>query len=214
MIEGGDPWDMVQVAEATRLYGARWFDRIEPTNNPWRQWFSRLCFPRHGPLDIWIERRIVEDICRAADKLRLTVTPTTARFEAMWARFSHHHNRLEESYEYRRKRWLVWRASALKVAHDHGDLPHGDFQDEADFVQCRNLLTVTLAEFWPGIKPDGSCDRFPHINFWRVESIRPDGSKDPGDPLSEYAEMVLQLVWTAAGKPRRRTRFLDERYGL
>jgi hypothetical protein len=191
----------------------RWFDIIEPADNPWRNWFRMLCFPQHGPLDTWIERRIVEDVCRAADRLRLSVTPATARFEATWARFCHHHNTLDESYEYRRKRWLVWRASALRVAHDHGDLPHGDFQDEADFIQCRALLTETLAEFWPGIKPDGSHDRHPGINFWRAECIRADGSKDT-DPLGEYAAMVLQLVWTAAGKPRHRTRFLDERYGL
>src|SRR4029077_1199124 len=86
----------------------RWFDVIEPTDNPWREWFDMLRFPPHGPLDSWIERYIVEDICRAADKLRLTVTPATARVEAMWARFNHHHNRLDDNYKYRRKRWLVW----------------------------------------------------------------------------------------------------------
>jgi hypothetical protein len=36
----------------------RWFDRIEPTANPWRDWFSMLQFPQHGPLDSWIERYI------------------------------------------------------------------------------------------------------------------------------------------------------------
>jgi len=186
----------------------RWFDGIKPAADPWWDWFGMLCFPPHGPLDSWIEHYIVEDICRAADKLRLTVVPTTERFTATWATFRKHHEALDDSYKHRRKRWLVWRASALRVAHDHGDLPFGDFQDEADFIQCRNLLTETLAEFWPGIKPDGSCDLAPHINFWVPDTVRADGSTDTNpDPLAEYAAMVLLLIWTAAGKPRRRSRF-------
>jgi hypothetical protein len=198
---------MTGSAEIAPVCEPRWFDRIEPTaGNPWRHWFGMLRYPRHGPLDSWIERYIIEDICRAADKLRLTVKPATQRFTATWATFRKHHETLDDNYEYRRKRWLVWRAAALKVAHDHGDLPYGDFQDEADFIQCRDLLSETLAEFWPGIKPDGSCDRSPHINFWVPDIVRADGSKDK-DPLAEYAAMVLLLIWTAAGKPRRRSRF-------
>jgi hypothetical protein len=175
----------------------RWFDRIEPTANPWRDWFSMLQFPQHGPLDSWIERYIVEDICRAADKLRLSVEPATQRFAARRARFRHHHEALEACSKYRRKRWLVWRASALRVAYDHGDLPHGDFQDELDFIQCRNLLTETLAEFWPGIKPDGSRDGS-SFNFWCGEFTHADGSKDT-DPLGEYAPATnLGGCWQAA----------------
>jgi hypothetical protein len=186
----------------------RWFDLIEPTDNPWRDWFSMLHFSQHTSLDSWIEHDIVEDTCRAADKLRLSVEPATERFAAMWARFRYHHEALDQRGKYRCKRWLVWRASALRIAHDHGDLPYGDFQDELDFVQCRDLLTETLDEVCcPGTKPDGSRDDS-SWNFWRPDEVTfCDGSKGP-DPLTEYATVVLQLVWQAAGKPRHRTRFV------
>jgi hypothetical protein len=169
----------------------RWFDRIDITDDPWRDWFSMLGFPRqYNPLEAQIEHQ-VEDLCGAADIRRLTVEPTTMRFTKIWATFRGHHEALEGRGKYRTRRFLVWRASALRVIYDRGG-----FQDEIDANQVRDKLVATLGEFWPGIKPDGSCGGY---NFWRAETVTfsDDGSKQP-DALSEYAAMVLTLVKTAA----------------
>jgi hypothetical protein len=83
-------------------------------------------------------------------------------------------------------RYLTWRASALKVLYDRGG-----FQDAIDEKLVHDKLVDTLREFWPGIKPDGSCDGYQH-NFWRAaETSNPD-------PLSEYAAMVLSLIKTVS----------------
>jgi hypothetical protein len=47
-----------------------WFYRIEPSDDPWRDWFAMLDFPHHGPLDVELERD-VEALCRAADRRRM-----------------------------------------------------------------------------------------------------------------------------------------------
>jgi hypothetical protein len=189
----------IATAETPDTYEPRWFDVIEPCERPWRDWFSMLQFPCHSPTDGWIEGRLVEDVCRHADRWRLAVAPATPRFAAAWATFRHHHEQLDDCYKYRRKRWLIWRGAALKVAHDHGDYLYGDFQDVADFAQCRELLAATMAEFGP-VAPDGSYNGG---NFWQV-STDSDGTPCP---LSEYAAVVLMLVWVAVGRPRRRSRF-------
>jgi hypothetical protein len=159
-----------------------WFYRIEDTADPWRHWFRMLRFPRHGPLDAEIERHI-EELCQAADERRLAIVPTTKRFAEMWATFRRHHEGLEDCWKYRRRRWLVWRAAALKVAFECG---WG--QDEADDVVIRGKLAETMAEFGP-VAADGSYNGG---NFWR-----PSVSHD-GEPLAEYAMMVLVLVRATA----------------
>ena len=63
----------------------------------------------------------------------------------------------------------------------------GGFQDVVDKNQVHDKLVATLGEFWPGIKPDGSCDGYT-ANFWHTEN----------DALSEYAAMVLVLARAAA----------------
>jgi hypothetical protein len=181
----------------------RWFDRIDITDDPWRDWFGMLAFPRrHDPLDAWIERR-VEDLCRAADVRRLAVEPATMRFAQIWATFRRHHEALEERGKHRTRRWLVWRASALRVVFERAG-----FQDEIDADQARAKLVETLREFWPGIRPDGSCDGH-GCNFWRAEivTVAPSDEfaehgiafKTRTDPLAEYAAMVLTVIKTAAG---------------
>jgi hypothetical protein len=74
----------------------------------------------------------------------------------------------------------VWRAAALKVAHERG---WG--QDEADDVVIRSKLAETMAEFGL-VAADGSYNGG---NFWR-----PSVSQDGDSPLAEYAMMVLVLV--------------------
>jgi hypothetical protein len=166
----------------------RMFDCIESTADPWCDWFQMLGLglpARHTPLDAWIERD-VEEACRAADRLRLAVIPTTKRFSNMWATFRRHHEQLDGNYKHRRIRWLVWRAAALTVI-----CARNRFQDVVDANQARDKLAATMHELGP-IEPDGS---FPGGgNFWRVGH---DSAGTP-DPLAEYAVMVLSLVRAAA----------------
>jgi hypothetical protein len=67
-----------------------------------------LGFPRqYGPL---IEHA-VEDAILHADARRLAVARVIG--PPMWAGFRRHHVRLDGCWEYRRKRYLIWRAAAL-----------------------------------------------------------------------------------------------------
>lgn len=155
---------------------------IEPTDipavcDPWADWLQMLGFPRrYDPLDAEIEHRI-ERICYAADRHRLAVVPTTKRFASMWLQFRLHHEALEDCYKYRYRRWLVWRASALKVIYA------GDHQDEADVYLAYDKLTETLDALGPGHRDNLDW-------FWQLHC---DGDGIPS-PLHEYGCMVLTLV--------------------
>jgi len=165
-----------------------WFYRIEPSDDPWRNWFAMLDFPHHGPLDAELERD-VEALCLAADRRRMATDPTTKHFATMWATFRGHHVRLEDNWKYRRTRYLVWRAAALKVIHE------GHWgQDSTDRLQVRNKLGETMTEFGP-YAFDGS-DRAG--NFWKVTMWPNEQGKLEPDSLAEYAVIVLSLVRAAA----------------
>lgn len=112
---------------------------IDGTPTPWLDWL--LMVPRwpSTPLDEWIEVD-VRELIAAADSRRLEMVPTTKHFTATWATFRHHHEEMEDRGKNRRRRWLVWRAAALKVFHDRGR-----FQDVLDFNQCHDKLIDTLA---------------------------------------------------------------------
>jgi hypothetical protein len=76
----------------------------------------------------------IEEACRAADGLRLAIAPATKRFAEMWATFRRHHEQLDGSYKFRRRRGLVWRAAALTVI-----CARNRFQDVVDARQaCRD----------------------------------------------------------------------------
>jgi hypothetical protein len=157
-----------------------WHDEIPPSpGHPWLTWFDALSFPRgYGPLDAGIERWI-EDTCRAADKRRLAVAKATECFPQMWAAFRHRHDELDDCYECRRKRWLLWRCAALKVAHDRGD-----FQDAIDANQVRDKLIASYATIGP-LDINGSYGKY---NIWRPA---------PGSNIEAYAADVLALFSVA-----------------
>lgn len=159
---------------------------ISDTSTPWINWLAMVPRRRITPLDAWLESA-VDELMAAGDRRRLSTTPTTEKFAALWATFRKHHEELEECWDYRRKRWLIWRACALKVIYDRGD-----FQDAVDRRQCHDKLVAALAWFWPGIKPDGYADGS-EINFWRTKA-RDDGSRNI---LGEYVETVLSLMKAA-----------------
>jgi hypothetical protein len=165
----------------------RWFDAIEYTDHPWRRWLSGALYARlragqgHGPFDAWIEYD-VDKLVNRADRVRLSIVPETKRFTDMWAAFRRHHENLEDNYEYRRTRYLTWRAAALTLI-----CRRDCFQDVIDRNMARELLAATMREHGP-YGPDGS-DRFGG-NFWRVATAQfADGTTGPA-PLSEYAVMV------------------------
>jgi hypothetical protein len=179
----------------------RWFDCIEPTQDePWIDWLqylpSRTLLGR-SPLEYPIEDDIEEAI-RAADQLRLSTVPTTKHFTEIWATFRHHHEQLDDNYEYRRKRYLTWRAAALQEICDRNR-----FQDDADRRQAGSKLARTMQEFG-SYNADGSVTNY-NCKFWdpqlvdfrtsRKCVVRPsaDDGREPG-PLEEYASMVLLLM--------------------
>jgi hypothetical protein len=176
----------------------RWFDRIASTpNDPWLDWRRMLSKPPQGyhPLEAWIEYDI-ENAIEAADQLRLTVTPTTEHFAAIWARFRRQHEELDDCGDYRRNRYLVWRAAALKVMCDRNR-----FQDDINRKQARDKLVVTMLEFGP-YGADGSVIGY-QCNFWHPRlSTFSDGSVRPS-PLEDYASMVLLLMRQSARSSTR-----------
>jgi hypothetical protein len=180
----------------------RWYDRITTSvRHPWIDWLQHATPSRtllgRSPLEYPIENDI-EDAIRAADQLRLSVVPTTEHFIEMWVMFRKHHEDLDNAYEYRRKRYLTWRAAALQAICDHNR-----FQDDADRRQARDKLHATMLEFGP-YNADGSVTGY-NCKFWdpqlvdfrtsRKCLVRPsaDDGREPG-PLEEYASMVLLLM--------------------
>jgi hypothetical protein len=173
----------------------RWFDSIGATQgDPWVDWLQHLFPPGEllgrSPLGYWIEDDI-EDAIRATDQLRLTVVPTTKHFTEMWATFRSHHVALDDGYKYRRKRYLVWRAAALKEMCDRDS-----FQDESDQRQARNKLVATLREF--GFQatgtPSADYHRASNCNFWHPGRVTFSDGREGLDPLAEYVSMVLLLM--------------------
>jgi hypothetical protein len=174
----------------------RWFDDIERCSNPWRYWLGMLEFSPYNPCtDEEFVERYVEDACRAADNVRLRVVPRTQRFTDRWAAFRRHHEDLEDSAKYRRTRWLIWRAAALRTALDFN---LGITQDEADARIVHVKLAQTMRELGPydanGYCADANEYRSSNSNFWRASTLNYDGQPKKLGPLHQYAEMVLVLV--------------------
>lgn len=169
----------------TEVY--RWFDEIDDCPYPWRDWLKRIVpysARRIGPLDAGIERK-VEDLIQAADARRLDVI---FGHGPMWAMFRAHHEALEERGKYRRRRYMIWRAAALKTICDCHQ-----FQDDIDAAQAHNKLAATMAEFGGSCAPDGAFGD--GCNFWRPElHLDGDDGTSGFDPLHEYAMVVLALV--------------------
>jgi hypothetical protein len=179
----------------------QWYDGVEPTQgDPWSDWLqflpSRTLLGR-GPLEYPIEADI-EDAIRGTDQLRLSIVPTTKHFAEMWTTFRRHHETLDDIYEYRRKRYLIWRAAALKEMCDRNR-----FQDDADRRQACDKLAATMREFG-SYNANGSVTGY-NCKFWdpqlvdfrtsRKCVVRPsaDDGREPS-PLEEYASMVLLLM--------------------
>ena len=146
---------------------------------------TNLRFPHEGPLQAWLENDI-ESAIRTADALRLATAPHTDTFTKQWHGFRRHHEELDFGGKYRRQRYMVWRAAALKALCERNA-----FQDAADSQQARNVLASTMRYFWPTIDADGN---FPDGNFWRVSD------PDQPDALAEYAGMVLVLLRQALAR--------------
>ncbi len=157
----------------------RWFDAIEPSKDdlPWLTWVKALGFPRqYDPLEAEIEHG-VEDAILHADRCRLAIADALAAFPQMWAAFRKHHIALDDRWKYRRRRFLIWRAAALKTM-----LERGYYQDAVDAEMIQEKLLATYREFGP-LDVNGSYGPY---NLWR-----PDSS------LEEYAADVLALFTIA-----------------
>ena len=167
-----------------------WFYAIEPTDYPWKCWFTTLPAwdqRNYGPLDLWVERK-VDELIERADRVRLSIVPETDHVRAMWATFRRHHQNLEDNWEYRRTRYLTWRAAALTVICKGAirRAEYGKPQNKRDANHAIELLCATMAELGP-YRADGS-DGYGG-NFWQA---------GVGDPLGEYAQMVMLVVRRAA----------------
>jgi hypothetical protein len=95
----------------------------------------------------------------------------------IWAGFRERHTELEDRWKYRRKRYLLWRAAALKTMLDRGN-----YQDAADAQMIRDKLLATNREFGPLDDHGG----YGNYNIWR-----------PASPLEQYAADVLALFSVA-----------------
>ena len=157
-----------------------WFGELSGSYDPWLHWLSGCRFPHEGPLRAWLENDI-ESAIRTADALRLATTPSTAHFTTIWDNFRRHHEELNSGGKYRRQRYMVWRAAALKALCERNC-----FQDDVDAKQARDVLAETMHYFWPSIDANG--------NFWQPKLCDfSDGIQRP-DPFAEYAAMVLVLL--------------------
>ena len=103
-------------------------------------------------------------------RCRPAIADALVAFPQMWAAFRKHHIALDGSWKYRRKRFLIWRAAALKTIVDRGY-----YQDAVDALMIRDKLLATYREFGP-LDIDGSYGPY---SLWRPES-----------PLEEYAADV------------------------
>jgi hypothetical protein len=130
----------------------RWFDTIPASKNPWKRWLDALPARHlrgHGAFDAGIEYD-VERLIEAADRVRLSIVPTTKHFDAMWTAFRRYHESRERNSLGRRLRYLVWRAAALTLI-----CRRSRFQDVIDANQARDLLAATMADISPDITADG-----------------------------------------------------------
>ena len=145
---------------------------IQPSQDrPWQTWVTGLGFPRrYDPLEAEIEHAVEDAILHAIDA---DWPWPPGSISAMWAAFRKHHVALGGRWKYRRKRFLIWRAAALKTMVDRGY-----YQDAVDAEMIRDKLLATYREFGP-LDIDGSYGPY---SLWRPES-----------PLEEYAADVLAL---------------------
>ena len=167
----------------------RWFDVIEPSegDRPWQTWVKALGFPRrYGPLEAAIEHA-VEDAILHVDRRRLAVAGALAALPQMWAVLCKHHIALDDCWKYRRKRYLLWRAAALKTM-----LHRSLYQDAADAAMIRDRLLATYREFAP-LDINGNYGT--SYNIWRPDP------RSPVSGLECYAADVLALFSIAT--PRR-----------
>jgi hypothetical protein len=95
-----------------------WLELLDiSAGDPWETWVETLGFPhQYEPLDATIEHA-VEDAILHADARRRAVGRV---FPQMWADFRRHHDELDGRGKYRRIRYRIWRAAALKTMLDHG----------------------------------------------------------------------------------------------
>jgi hypothetical protein len=190
------------VIEADATLSPRWFDEIGACAEPWQHWLKALPQPAADPLEA-----IIADTIAKADAARLRLQPGTARFDEMWTRFRWHHLQLEDGTDYRKRRYLVWRAAALNVICMFGC-------KGVDASAAHEKLAEVMREFGP-YGPDGSCGK---ANFWQPlmpasddgelsatnnskprKSARKAPAKPQPDPLAAYAQMVLLLVRNSYG---------------
>jgi hypothetical protein len=165
-----------------------WFGRIDGSHDPWWHWLAGVRFPRetippHDRLEIEITTAI-----KAADALRLSITPQTARFDRQWMTFRRYHEDLDQGGKYRRKRFMVWRAAALKVFCERDY-----FQDKVADAVALGVLIGTMRWFAPNLMFSG--DYYEGGNFWQPRLVEcSDGVQQPLDAFAGYAAMVLTLM--------------------
>jgi hypothetical protein len=167
----------------------RWFDAIPASRHPWKRWRDALPARHlrgHTAFDAGIESRI-ERLIEAADRLRLSIVPTTKHFEAMWAAFRRYHESRERDHLSRRLRYLVWRGAALTLI-----CRRGRSQDEIDGNQARHLLAATMSAISPDITADGWCKG--GGSFWQIWLVPDKDGIEKPDPLSEYAVMTMLIM--------------------
>jgi hypothetical protein len=161
-----------------------WYREIPPSpgDDAWHTWINALGFPRrHQPLEAQVEHDI-EDAIKRADEHRLSVwRGLTLSGIPIWAGFRKRHLELDERWDYRRNRYLVWRVAALKTLVDREQ-----YYDPIDGKLTRDKLLATYREFWPldinGRDPESN------ISLWEPRN---------GNPFHEYAADVLSLFSVA-----------------
>jgi hypothetical protein len=158
-----------------------WLETLDASpGDPWETWVRTLGFPRrYAPLDAAIEHA-VEDAILRADARRLAVGRA---LPMIWADFRRHHDELDGRGKYRRLRYRIWRAAALKTMLDHHH-----YQDEAEAAIIRSKLAAVYVEL--GFGPDGTLSAY---CLWQPRSRT--------DNLETYAADVLALFTEAM--PRR-----------
>jgi hypothetical protein len=162
-----------------------WLDSLASSpGDPWHTWIRTLGFPRqHGPLDAEVEHA-AENAILEADARRLAVSRT---LPDIWQDFRKHHVELDGRGKYRRMRYRIWRAAALKTL-----LACLYYQDDADIVQIGGKLVATYRDL--GLEPDGGIGRYSY-SIWRPTSRN--------SYLETYAADVLALFEVVMPRSRR-----------
>jgi hypothetical protein len=97
-----------------------WYYSIPPSpqDAPCYTWTQALDPPPPGPLEAQVEHD-VETAIKHADERRLSVwRGLTLAGIPIWEGFRKLHTELDDCWKYRRKRYLLWRAAALKTMRE------------------------------------------------------------------------------------------------